>query len=516
MPKKSFIDRKTAKHFHVVHRSQKDPLINDSEASARVLQEVVPPNLLKHKTPEELKKINAKPTKMTQDEIDQRVGQAALYGVYFDDAEYDYMQHMKPIGAVDAVFLEAPGTRKEKSKKGGDGLLLREDVEEKADIFEKVNDKKNPNLFEMPSGVLPSNVELEKGVMNQPTGLEGGLQPDMDPRLREVLEALEDEEYVEDDLDNFFDDLNDETLEPYDPDEEEYEDYSDEEYEDYEEDGPVDPENYDWQAAFNKFKRNQTRAGSDDEFDDIDDRQSKGTGFSISSSAMHRTTQLRTLDDRFDRIEEEYMQDDDDDDEYYDGDVMEEREDFDAILDDFLEKYEVVGNKLAPRLEGDDSAQKLDAIRGAFDTLHILEEEEKREQQHQERKERGTSKTREPAELWARPEQRKRQTWDCQSVISTYSNLENHPQLISDRGPKKKISIDPKTGMPILVEDDRRKQKIKNRHHYTQSDEEDLLEEEEDEEEEERVNLGERRSKAETKEEKKQRKQAIKDAKKVK
>lgn len=47
MGKKAFIDKKAAKHFHVVHRSQKDPLINDSDAPDRVLQEVMPINMMK-------------------------------------------------------------------------------------------------------------------------------------------------------------------------------------------------------------------------------------------------------------------------------------------------------------------------------------------------------------------------------------------------------------------------------------------------------------------------------------
>lgn len=47
MGKKPFIDRKQAKHYHVVHRSQRDPLIHDAEASDRVLKEVIPPNMLK-------------------------------------------------------------------------------------------------------------------------------------------------------------------------------------------------------------------------------------------------------------------------------------------------------------------------------------------------------------------------------------------------------------------------------------------------------------------------------------
>ncbi|KAG1099708.1 hypothetical protein G6F42_017786 [Rhizopus arrhizus] len=71
MGKKPFIDKKSAKHFHVVHRSQKDPLINDAEAPDRVLQEVLPINQMKHKSQEEIERVKAKPQKLTQDEIDQ-------------------------------------------------------------------------------------------------------------------------------------------------------------------------------------------------------------------------------------------------------------------------------------------------------------------------------------------------------------------------------------------------------------------------------------------------------------
>lgn len=54
MGKKPFIDKKAAKHFHVVHRSQKDPLINDTEAPDRVLQEVLPINQMKVKLSESI------------------------------------------------------------------------------------------------------------------------------------------------------------------------------------------------------------------------------------------------------------------------------------------------------------------------------------------------------------------------------------------------------------------------------------------------------------------------------
>ena len=38
-------------------------------------------------------------------------GEAAEYGIFFDDTEYDYMQHLRTVGEVpDAVLLEAPGS----------------------------------------------------------------------------------------------------------------------------------------------------------------------------------------------------------------------------------------------------------------------------------------------------------------------------------------------------------------------------------------------------------------------
>jgi hypothetical protein len=39
--------------------------------------------------------------------------------------------------------------------------------------------------------------------------------------------------------------------------------------------------------------------------------------------------------------------------------------------------------------------------------------------------------------------------WDCQTIVSTYSNLENHPEVINDM-PVKKIRLSDKTGIPIV------------------------------------------------------------------
>jgi protein LTV1 len=217
---------------------------------------------------------------------------------------------------------------------------------------------------------------------------------------------------------------------------------------------------------------------------------------------MHRNSQLRLLDDRFEKIEEEYA-DDDDESDYVSGEEQEERADFDAILDDFLEKYEIVGRKMQPKLEGDSPAAKLDSMRQGLLKTHIHEEKER------EPKQRLTQAALEPK--LERPVQKQRETWDVQSVISTYSNLENHPSLISDKGPSKRIRIDPKTGMPVLVEVARKQKKQQ----AAEESEEEESEEDEEEEGELPENKGAPRVKQETKEEKKARKQAVKEAKKV-
>ncbi|KAI8146197.1 Low temperature viability protein-domain-containing protein [Fennellomyces sp. T-0311] len=490
MGRKPFIDRKEAKHYHVVHRSQRDPLINDAEASDRVLKEVIPSNLAKHKSQAEIDNVKRKPEKLSQEEIDRRVGHAAMQGIYFDDtADYDYTQHLRAIGgSTEAVFLEAP--KKEEKPKKSSALAFKDEERQ---------------VIELPSDVLPSSIEMNVGVMGQSTGLDGGLQPDMDPRLREIMEALEDEEYVEDDLEeDFFDELNADGPEYV------HEEYEDEDYEDEMDDG-----NYNWEAAFRNFQRGKQRRGSDSDFSDDDDvleRQTRQTGFSVSSSVMHRNKQLTLLDDRFDKIEEEYLREEDEDDYYEEeGQTLEERADFESILDDFLDKYEIVGKKMQPKLEGDSGKQKLDTLREALLATKLSDGEDDNESVATvTTRTRKHKKEGEYVDLFERPVA-KRETWDCQSVLSTYTNLENHPHMIADRGPRKKITINPKTGMPQLVEAPRKQKPVEKADEEEQDEEESGSEEEE---EEERVNLGTRRSKAESKEDKKARKAAVKEAKK--
>lgn len=47
------------------------------------------------------------------------------------------------------------------------------------------------------------------------------------------------------------------------------------------------------------------------------------------------------------------------------------REDFEAIMDDFLDNYEVVGKKMVPVMPGESSAEKLDSMRKALVGLDL-------------------------------------------------------------------------------------------------------------------------------------------------
>lgn len=86
-----------------------------------------------------------------------------------------------------------------------------------------------------------------------------------------------------------------------------------------------------------------------------------------------------------------------------------------------------------------------------------------------------------------------KEKWDCESIISTYSNLENHPTLIREEPKKKKktIQLSKKTGIPIGVLPTKEKE---------EEEDDDLISE----------NLGKKRNKNETKEEKRLRKKMIK------
>lgn len=254
-------------------------------------------------------------------------GEAAGFGIFYDDSKYDYMQHLRVVGQnVDAQLVEAPRRNDAKGKGKALSLTLKEEEEHRAAVDQQSTYK----------DYLEGTAQSE------------GLRPDMDPVLREVLEALEDDAYIADgaeeqasseaaagDGEDFFSNLiagsgkGDFRDTPFDDDEDFFDEDEEEGDYDQELDG-VDPDSA--YAEVLKFKKPRGAVDSEDDLSDeeyeaseggdtiaalqaasarraprkagISDRKStaSASAFSMSSSAMFRNEGLQTLDDRFDQV----------------------------------------------------------------------------------------------------------------------------------------------------------------------------------------------------------------------
>lgn len=330
-------------------------------------------------------------------------GEAASYGVYYDDTEYDYMQHLRDLnsGSGEVVFIESTSTANKGKGKQKQNLA---DALEKLDLEQKVGD-----MFE-DDEILPSKnltrvtYEAQQEI---PDSIKG-FQPDMDPRLREVLEALDDDAYVDGEDDDLFKQLA--------KDGRELDDYEFEETGDYYEDDdgwesddtakpikeykddhvpqlvkapaehPEEGPSQDWMEDFKAFKKEQktTRAPGAPQSELQSNwtmttnggRRKKRKGaltntssYSMTSSSLVRTEQMTFLDARFDKIEEQYNEEFDDDMKSMsavssastvDGPV---RGDFDSILDDFLGGYTKPGKRTSKKNKAQTGLEQLDEIR---------------------------------------------------------------------------------------------------------------------------------------------------------
>jgi len=141
------------------------------------------------------------------------------------------------------------------------------------------------------------------------------------------------------------------------------------------------------------------------------------------------------------------MEDEGSDDDPLDSDssdstpeLITSREDFEALMDDFLHNYEVSGGKMKPSLQGS-GPEKLQSLRLA------MGRDERVMVNNLDQQERDDGDINPVIE-----EEGKRGRWDVETVLTTYTNLENHPRLIkafeAQKGPR--IRLDPKTGFPLV------------------------------------------------------------------
>jgi protein LTV1 len=394
MPPRRKFDKNTSTTFALVHRAQNDPLIHDENAPSMVFAEKATRRHAGDNDDYSAPTSSGASAYSSASTFSRRgkqrgdleeefgmnfranEGEAAQHGVYYDDTKYDYMQHMKDLGSGDGpvAWIEAKPARAEKGKQKLEDALRDMDISSNAGsrydgVAQSVGQSSTASSVArslLPEDVLPSEFVTRRTYQDQqdiPDAI-AGFQPDMDPRLRETLEALDDEAYV-DDEDDFFGDLVKEGREI---DQDEWERLGEQQMfeagegeldDGWESDDtikagsppshlnipqpadgelieppkntqaalPADPTEGAWLDEFKKFKHEakiNEAAGrpvkaSPSAFDaslisSLASRPGKkrkgaktnASNYSMSSSALVRTDQQNLLDDRFDKLEESY------------------------------------------------------------------------------------------------------------------------------------------------------------------------------------------------------------------
>uniref|UniRef100_A0A8B9Q5X5 Protein LTV1 homolog n=1 Tax=Apteryx owenii TaxID=8824 RepID=A0A8B9Q5X5_APTOW len=378
--KKPFIEKKKAVTFHLVHRSQRDPLAADDTAPQRVL-------LPAQKGHEEWRK------------EEQR-----KYGVFFDD-DYDYLQHLKEASGPSELV---PSVR---------GQQNRIVVTNEGHVEEEIQQIPAPSI-KLPSSVFATEFEEDVGLLNKAAPVSGP-RLDFDP---DIVAALDDD-FDFDNPENILED--DFVLQANEPkkggsdaeDEDEWEDveddgdekdsYSDE---DCDSEGPLSEDGVNGQMKEFLFMQEETR--------------SRFTEYSMTSSVMRRNEQLTLLDDRFEKFFEQFDEDEIGalDNVELEGYINTDNTRLQEVLNDYYK-------------EKAKNCVKLDALKPCEDLDSPVNEESKEEKE----------------ETVALVIEESKEKWDCESVLSTYSNLYNHPKLIEEPSQPKPIKISQKTGIPLHI-----------------------------------------------------------------
>ncbi|KAH8274620.1 hypothetical protein KR026_008309, partial [Drosophila bipectinata] len=383
--KKPYIDRKKAVTFHLVHRSQHDPLVTDENAPQRVLLEAAS------------RQQKGKPQDETPIDPAKRQEEQKKFGIHFDD-DYDYMQHLKK-RENDVVweYMENPNQARKRPEEEKPKLVL-------------------------PSSVFASEFEEKEGMLNK--AAPQSLRLDWDPDVVAALDSDCENEELDDDFVMQAMGEGDSDDEEWDGDEEEDEEMDfDSDDLNEEDDEENDDELMDRLAPLMRERR----------FDD-EEVKSRFTEYSMSSSVIRRNEQLTLLDDRFEKFYASY-----DDPEL--GDLS-----LEDIEGNWHQKHPVV-------------MQCFQEFKKKDKTIEYNKEwDRERIEKYRNVVDGEQDPTEELVEYEV--EDPKQKKWDCESILSTYSNIYNHPKLIDEPRRSRRssastnpapIQIDPKTGLPTNV-----------------------------------------------------------------
>ncbi|CAF0790832.1 unnamed protein product [Rotaria sordida] len=399
--RRKFIDKKKAITFQLVHRSQHDPLIADDTVGERVL---VPLG------------------------VEQRKTEQRKFGIDYDD-DYDYLQHLRdPCAPPEEYSVHVNQTEEEEEEEDDDD----EDEDEQENTVTR---------FNLPSTVFESKTTNEIGMLNLAA-------PDSDPKIHwdpDVIAALDDDEFDYDADENFLDDdfmLKANGIQPLADDEcDEFED------EIIDEILPttipprfIPKTNKPIPLALRRFL-DQDDDGEDDiesnvSYQDDDDKQTsktKYTNYSMTSSVIRRNQGLQNIDDHFDKIFDEYN------DENIGG----------------LDSHHI--NQQGASIQDDLVQQTIQQ----FEQQQMQTEEQIEHAAIEKTKKLAKRLLNEPEKLTTvtvDDDENDDEKWDCETILTTYSNIYNHPKLIT-QNPINRIRLSKKTGLPL--NDNNNKIKIK-------------------------------------------------------
>jgi Low temperature viability protein len=180
MPK-GFIDPKNSITFKVVKTGGKSSHLEPMQPSLNLQRKGFQPDL-------DFSMVKSDEEEEEKSDDEQVIDQSD-FGVYFTD-NYDYLQHLK---TTDKANIYSNPT---KSQKGIEFVDF-----EDATALNELNSEKQVGSS------APSFEGLDQGL---PRTTEN--DPNVDPSIKEIFVALEDEAYVEDELEDFFDAFNQDSL----------------------------------------------------------------------------------------------------------------------------------------------------------------------------------------------------------------------------------------------------------------------------------------------------------------
>lgn len=256
--------------------------------------------------------------------------------------------------------------------------------------------------LQLPSSVFASEFEEDEGLLRK-AAPRSGPRPDWDPDIVAALDDDFDYENPDNELDDNFMDMANGGGDDFDEaDEDEYNSDVDSHFSDNGS-GSADEE-MDGVGPMRRFTDEETK--------------SRFTEYSMTSSVNKRNAQLQLLDERFEKFFENY-------DEPEIGALdCEEIEGHLEVNDALMEQCLVEFKR----------TDELDEYKREWDTERIKKLENVDEESSDEELVEVVTEKR----------------WDCESILSTYSNIYNHPKLIEEPR-RQRIRINAKTGVPENV-----------------------------------------------------------------